>query len=115
MLANGRGAGFHQFSGLSTPVLMWYNALYRPFSVTGGFQTLIRDMKIEEEMISFRVQAKGERPTILVCLEEEKQYKFNTSARVIQRKAGLWSLQFDGPSDEIVEIGQVEEKQWQQK
>ena len=115
MLANGRGAGFHQFSGLSTPVLMWYNALYRPFSVTGGFQTLIRDMKIEEEMISFRVQAKGERPTILVCLEEEKQYEFNTSARVIQRKAGLWSLQFDGPSDEIVEIGQVEEKQWQQK
>jgi len=115
MLANGRGAGFHQFSGLSTPVLMWYNALYRPFSVTGGFQTLIRDMKIEEKMISFRVQAKGERPTILVCLEEEKQYEFNTSARVIQRKAGLWSLQFDGPSDEIVEIGQVEEKQWQQK
>ena len=47
MLANGRGAGFHQFSGLSTPVLMWYNALYKPYTVTGGFRTLIQEQKIE--------------------------------------------------------------------
>lgn len=115
MLANGRGAGFHQFSGLSTPVLMWYNALYRPFSVTGGFLTLIWNMKIEEEKISFRIQAKGKHPTVLVCLEEGKQYEFHTSARVMQRKAGLWSLYFEGPAEELVEICQVEEKQWQQK
>lgn len=115
MLANGRGAGFHQFSGLSTPVLMWYNALYRPFSVTGGFLTLIRNMKIEEEKISFRIQAKGKHPAVLVCLEEGKQYEFHTSARVMQHKAGLWSLYFEGPAEELVEICQVEEKQWQQK
>ena len=36
MILNGRGAGFHQFSGLSTPVLMWYNYLYKLYTVTGG-------------------------------------------------------------------------------
>ena len=51
MLANGRGAGFHQFSGLSTPVLMWYNALYKPYTVTGGFMTLISQRQKEDERV----------------------------------------------------------------
>ena len=50
---------------------MWYNAMYRPYTVTGGFQTLIREMKIGEGEISFTIRADGERPTVLVCLEEE--------------------------------------------
>lgn len=115
MLANGRGAGFHQFSGLSTPVLMWYNAMYRPYTVTGGFQTLIRERKTGKDAISFSIRADGERPTVLVCLEEGKQYKFSTSAMVTQHKAGLWSLQFAGPVDEAVEIYQLEDTKWQQK
>jgi len=36
-----RGAGWHQFAGLSTPVLMWFSAYYKPGTVTTGFETWI--------------------------------------------------------------------------
>jgi hypothetical protein len=37
IIATGRGAGWHQFSGLSTPVLSWYAAYYRAGRLTTGF------------------------------------------------------------------------------
>ncbi len=108
MLANGRGAGFHQFSGLSTPVLMWYNALYKPYSVTGGFRTLISDQKKEKEKFSFHVRAEGTQPAVLVCLKEEKRYHFETSGNVTKLKAGLYSLCFEQPVEETVEIIEIQ-------
>ncbi|GAM55562.1 hypothetical protein JCM19231_5336 [Vibrio ishigakensis] len=36
-----RGAGWHQFSGLSSPVINWYCAYYKPGQVTTGFDTLL--------------------------------------------------------------------------
>ena len=41
MIANGRGSGFHQFSGLSTPVLLWYKAYFSPGTINTGFLTMI--------------------------------------------------------------------------
>ena len=32
-----RGSGWHHFSGLSTPVLCWYGAYYRPGRLTAGY------------------------------------------------------------------------------
>ncbi len=104
MLANGRGAGFHQFSGLSTPVLMWYNALYKPYTVTGGFRTLIHEKKIENGQFAFRVQSESAKPVLLICLEEGKAYDFRTSGKVSQLKEGLYGLCFDHPMDEIIKI-----------
>lgn len=34
-----RGAGWHHFSGLSTPVLMWFGAYFSHGRLTGGFNT----------------------------------------------------------------------------
>ncbi len=104
MLANGRGAGFHQFSGLSTPVLMWYNALYKPYTVTGGFRTLIHERKVDNDQFSFHVWSESAKPSLLVCLEEGKEYYFRTSGKVRQLKAGLYSFCFDHPVDESIEI-----------
>lgn len=41
MLRNGRGAGFHHFSGLSSPVLRWFDAYYLPGQLHTGFLTRI--------------------------------------------------------------------------
>ncbi|MGR5437026.1 MGH1-like glycoside hydrolase domain-containing protein [Vibrio owensii] len=38
-----RGAGWHQFSGLSSPVINWFSAYYKPGKVTTGFDTLLLD------------------------------------------------------------------------
>ncbi|HCM1552944.1 TPA: hypothetical protein N2951_001173 [Vibrio parahaemolyticus] len=38
-----RGAGWHQFSGLSSPVINWFSAYYKPGQITTGFDTLVLD------------------------------------------------------------------------
>ena len=82
MIDNGRGAGFHHFSGLSTPVLMWFAALYRPYTVTAGFLSVVRNVKKEESSYSFEVKLDGANPCVLLCLEEGKEYTFETSGTV---------------------------------
>lgn len=37
VVASGRGAGWHQFGGLSSPVLGWFTAYFRPGTLTTGF------------------------------------------------------------------------------
>ncbi|MBN1887297.1 MAG: hypothetical protein JW850_04885 [Thermoflexales bacterium] len=45
IVQSGRGAGWHQFSGLCTPVLLWYGAYHRPGHLTAGFDTWIRSQQ----------------------------------------------------------------------
>ena len=104
MLANGRGAGFHQFSGLSTPVLLWFSALYRPWTVTSGFFTVISDQKKEGGRFSFGVRSESGHPCILVCLEEGGAYHFETSGTVTPVNAGTYAIRFGGPVEETVVI-----------
>ena len=37
IILSGRGAGWHHFSGLSTPVLLWYQSYFQPGTITTGF------------------------------------------------------------------------------
>ncbi len=41
IVQSGRGAGWHQFSGLSTPVMAWYNAYHRPGRLTVGMDAWV--------------------------------------------------------------------------
>ncbi len=41
LIESGRGAGWHQFSALSSPVLAWFSAYYRPGRLTAGFDTWV--------------------------------------------------------------------------
>ena len=52
MLINGRGSGFHNFSGLSSPMLNFYSSYYAKNYISCGFETLIlskTDSEIEYE------------------------------------------------------------------
>ena len=42
-ISSGRGAGCCHFGGLSSPVLNWYGAYFRPGRLTGGFDTWITE------------------------------------------------------------------------
>ena len=42
IVESGRGAGWHQFSGLSTPVMSWYGAYHRPGRLTTGMNAWVR-------------------------------------------------------------------------
>ncbi len=94
MVENGRGAGFHQFSGLSTPVLMWFESYYKPFSVTGGFRTLITDKSIRGGDLSFNVSVDSPDASVLVCLPEGKEYTFDCDAELSQVNRSSYLLKF---------------------
>ena len=103
-LINGRGKGFHQFSGLSTPVLMWFSALYRPYTVTTGHLSIVKNQKKESNLYSFDVKLGGSDPCILVCLEEDKDYTFTTSGKVKKINNGTYVIGNFGKRDDSVKI-----------
>lgn len=40
IIASGRGAGWHNFSGLSSPMVNWFYAYFKPGTVTAGFDAI---------------------------------------------------------------------------
>ena len=102
MIENGRGAGFHQFSGLSTPVLMWFESYYTPFSVTSGFRTLITDKKTDGKDLSFHIQTDSPKSSVIVCLREGKDYDFECDAAVTKINKAAYLLKFNAPGTFLV-------------
>ena len=108
MIENGRGAGFHQFSGLSTPVLMWFESYYKPYSVTGGFRTLITNKSRNENDLSFEVTTDSQNSAVIVCLEEGREYIFDCDAEITRINKAAYALKFGGSGE--FEINIVEKK-----
>ena len=77
MLTNGRGAGFHHFSGLSSPVLDWFRAYYTPGSVAVGFGTAMLRQTWDEDFTSLdvTVEAGDPRAVLIVTLREGYAYR----------------------------------------
>jgi hypothetical protein len=51
-----RGAGWHQFTGLSSPVLSWFAAYYRPGRLTAGFDAWIRRQEVSPDAASLKAE-----------------------------------------------------------
>ena len=78
---SGRGAGWHQFSGLSAPVLAWFSSYYKVGTVTAGFETLIEEKSFNKDYsefkasLSFDSSTKAHVRTLLVCMNPAKSYQ----------------------------------------
>jgi hypothetical protein len=85
MSANGRGSGFHQFSGLSTPVLMFFESYYTPGTVTVGFNTTVTSEKWNEDKTELTVEctARGSHPIALVCMRVGNEYRFTVNGEEV--------------------------------
>ena len=55
LIATGRGAGWHEFGGLSTPVLSWYSAYFRPGNFTTGFNIWTGNKKFNSDFSNLTV------------------------------------------------------------
>ncbi|MFC4209860.1 trehalase family glycosidase [Pedobacter lithocola] len=86
----GRGAGWHQFSGLSTPVLNWYNSTFKIGNVTTGFEILQEKSEFNSEfsnyeaLLSFDDSTPAHARSMLICLNPSYQYQAMFNGRVIQ-------------------------------
>lgn len=78
---SGRGAGWHQFSGLSTPILSWFSAYYKQGTATTGFEIWINRQKFHDNFsgytaeITFDKATRSHRRSIMLCLNPDNKYK----------------------------------------
>lgn len=88
MITNGRGSGFHQFSGLSTPVLMFFESYYRPGTVTLGFLSNItgESWNGDKTSLTLKCIAGGDCPIAIICLQAGKNYTFIQNGKEIHAK-----------------------------
>lgn len=98
----GRGAGWHQFSALSTPVLSWFAAYYQPGKVTTGFEIWLEKQKFNADNSGFTATLAFDEATaphardIVVCLNPANQYEVTFNGQKISAKspyAGLLNIQ----------------------
>lgn len=74
MLASGRGGGWSNFSGLSSPIINWYNVYNRPGTVSTGFGTLVTkadwadDCSCVNLTLEFDKDLAGKHVAIVACL-----------------------------------------------
>lgn len=86
MIANGRGAGFHQFSGLSSPVMKWFESYYIPGTITCGFQTKIlkADWNETHTELTLDIQVFTEKASVIVCMNSAKKYLIPDAVKVTE-------------------------------
>ena len=76
MIATGRGGGWSNFSGQSSPNINWYNAYHKPGTVSTGFGTLVCKEEWNEAYTSvsltleFDKELAGKEIAIIVCLAD---------------------------------------------
>lgn len=60
IIKTGRGAGWHQFGGLSSPVLSWFAAYFRPGMLTGGLDCWVLEQESDSSSLRARLRLCGQ-------------------------------------------------------
>ena len=87
MLATGRGGGWSNFSGLSSPVINWYNAYFRSGTLSTGFGTLVTradwsaDKTSVTATLEFDKDLAGKDVAVIACLASGPVEKLVTASR----------------------------------
>ncbi|MBT62343.1 MAG: hypothetical protein CML13_03935 [Puniceicoccaceae bacterium] len=98
---SGRGSGWHQFSGLSTPVLAFFAAFYCPGRLTVGFDTWIQASQFSAGSHELRAQLRlradtvHPRRTVWVTLAADADYSVRWSGESVSKNTlhpGLLSI-----------------------
>jgi hypothetical protein len=106
IVQSGRGAGWHQFGGLSTPVLMWYGATYQPGRLTTGFDTWVSAVRFSENNqrleADLEAHTSRDRFAVLATMQPGKEYTATWNNRPVQlheRYPGHLEISLDGSID----------------
>lgn len=100
MIESRRGAGWHQFSGLSSPIVQFFASYYRPGTITTGFDTFVRKAKWEPGFTGLQATLESTRPgrTALLVVTSPDCRTAQVSipgARVSLRHPGAWEIQLE--------------------
>lgn len=105
----GNGGGWHQFGALSSPVLNWFSALYKPGTVTHGFDVWPVTQQFSTGNDGFTgsyrlfTHQQAATATLLICLQDQCQYQATCNGKSIPlRKVlnGLYVVQVNATNEE---------------
>ena len=92
IIASGRGAGWHQFTGISSPVLSWFTAYYKLGKVTTGFEIWLSDEKMDSDFAGYKAtlqfddSAPPHERCMIVCLDPANDYKVTFDGKQMPMK-----------------------------
>ena len=103
IVASGRGAGWHHFGALSTPVLAWFQAYHQPGTLTCGFDTWIASLTVVEDHTSLQATLEhppADRPWLAIAvLHPDHTYSVQWNGNPIQpylRSPGVLEIPLTG-------------------
>lgn len=108
IIKSGRGAGWHHFSGLSTPVLSWFSAYYRPGRLTCGFDIWIKKYQFSKDNCSLTSNLRlfgnaGNNPGIIAVMNPNFKYRVEWNGALLhfnEISKGVLSIQLPSFSGE---------------
>jgi hypothetical protein len=75
LVQSGRGAGWHQFGGLSTPILSWFAAYYRPGRITVGANVWITRLEASPRHVLAHLNSTSSQVgAVIVTLDPDRTY-----------------------------------------
>jgi hypothetical protein len=104
----GRGGGWYQFSGLSTPVLCFYSAYYRPGHLTGGFDFWVNECEYSTTCLKAQIELEGTAgkfSTAIAVVSPAKEYAVSYNGKNMsysERLKGV--LEIILPCDSVGEL-----------
>lgn len=102
MIESRRGAGWHQFGGLSSPIVQFYASYYKPGTLTTGFDTFVREARWEAGCTGLHAVLEATQPgktALLVVVDPScKQVDISLPGAVVSsRYPGQWEILLDLP------------------
>lgn len=97
----GRGAGWHQFGGLSTPLLSWFSTYYRQGTMTTGFEIWVKEHHFGADFSTFRGKLSFDkatdphRRTLVLCMNPDYSYEVTFNGQL---------LAFNSPYPGLLEV-----------
>lgn len=87
LIETGRGAGWHEFGGLSTPVIMWHSAYFRPGTLTTGFDLWTEKIDYDAEAGSLVAEVvnygNNSSSSVIVCMKPGSSYTAQWNGKTI--------------------------------
>jgi hypothetical protein len=104
IIETGRGAGWHQFGALSSPVVVWYSSYFCPGNFTSGFDTWIDNKIFNNDNSGFSVDLSytGSNKVIsaVACMNPKYDYTIKWNGKDLAYKTfAKGTLSIDIPTD----------------
>ena len=95
-IQTGRGAGWHEFGGLSSPIVKWFATYYKPGTFTTGFDVWVEQQNFNAEETELTAKLKlfskdsnRDQVTVIACMNPSKNYSVKLNNKEVTSRRRL--------------------------